>query len=56
MVFELNSDLAFSGLIPDEGMLEQLLRGWPAGICLYKAAFYKVNKFLGPGRMRKVRR
>lgn len=49
MVFELDSDLALSGLVSDKGVLEQLLCRWSAGICLYKAAFYKINEFLGPG-------
>lgn len=54
MVFELNSDLALSGLVPDEGVLEQLFCGWSAGVCLYKTALYKVNEFLGPGRKGEV--
>lgn len=49
MVFELDSDLALSGLVSDKGVLEQLLCRWSAGICLHKAALYKVNEFLGPG-------
>lgn len=50
MVFELNSDLALSGLVPDEGVLEQLLCGWSAWIRLHETALYKVNEFLGPWR------
>lgn len=55
MVFELDSDLALSGLISDEGVLEQLLCGWSAGICLHETALYKVNEFLGPGMKGKFR-
>lgn len=55
MVFELDSDLALGGLVPDEGMLEQLLCGWSAGIRLHETALYKVNEFFGPGRKREVR-
>ena len=55
MVFELDSDLALGRLIPDEGVLEQLLCGWSAGICLHKTALYKVNEFLGPGMKGKFR-
>lgn len=55
MVFELNSDLALGGLVPDEGVLEKLLCGWSAGICLHETALYKVNEFLGPGRKGQVR-
>lgn len=49
MVFELDADLALSGLVSDEGVLEQLLSRRSAGIRLHKAALNKVNKFLGPG-------
>lgn len=50
MVLQLNPDLALSRLVPDEGVLEQLLCGWSAGIRLHKAGLNKVDKFLGPGR------
>lgn len=49
MVFELDADLPLSGLVSDEGVLEQLLGGRSAGIRLHKAALDEVNKFLGPG-------
>lgn len=55
MVFQLNSDLALSGLVPDKGVLEQLFCGWSTGICLHKTAFDEVNEFLGPVRKVKVR-
>ena len=55
VVFELNSDLALSGLVPDEGVLEQLFCGWSTGIRLHKTALDKVNEFLGPGREGEVR-
>lgn len=50
VVFELNADLALSGLVPDEGVLQKLLCGWSRGIGLHQTALYKVNEFLGPGQ------
>ncbi|TNN72471.1 hypothetical protein EYF80_017247 [Liparis tanakae] len=50
MVFELNSDLALSGLVPDERVLEKLLCGWSARVGLHQTALDEVNEFLGPGR------
>lgn len=49
MVFELDPHLPLSGLVSDEGVLEQLLGGRPAGIRLHQAALDEVNEFLGPG-------
>lgn len=49
MVFELDPNLALSGLVSDEGVLEQLLGRRAAGVRLHEAALNKVNKFLGPG-------
>lgn len=46
VVFELNSDLTFCGLVSDERMLEQLLCAGPAVIRLDETAFYKVDKLL----------
>lgn len=56
MILKLDSDLPFSGLVPDEGMLEQLLSGWPAGVCLDETALYKVDELFGPGRKGKFKR
>lgn len=55
VIFELNSDLPFSGLVPDKRMLEQLLCALPAVIGLDEATLYKLHKFLRPGRKVKVR-
>lgn len=52
MVFELDPDLPLGGLVPDERVLEKLLRGRSAGIRLHQTALYKVNEFFGPGRKR----
>lgn len=50
VVFELNSDLALSGLVPDERVLEKLLCGWSARVGLHQTGLDKVTEFLGPGR------
>lgn len=35
VVLELNADLPFVGLVSDEGMLHQLLRGWSLAVVLH---------------------
>lgn len=55
VVFELDADLALGGLVPDEGVLEQLLRGRAAGVRLDQAALDEVDELLGPGRKGQVR-
>ena len=35
VVLELDADLPFVGLVSDEGVLHQLLRGWPLAVVLH---------------------
>lgn len=46
VVFELNADLPLVGLIPDEGVLEQLLSGGALGVILHQAALDEAEELL----------
>lgn len=46
VVFELDADLPLVGLIPDEGVLEQLLRGGALGVVLHQAALDEAEELL----------
>ena len=48
MVLELDADLPLGGLVPDEGVLQELLRGRAAGVGLHQAALNEVHELLGP--------
>lgn len=48
VVFELDPDLPLIGLVPDEGMLQQLLGRRPLRVVLHQTALYEAEKLLGP--------
>lgn len=48
VVFELDADLPLVGLVPDEGVLEQLLGGRTLGVVLHQAALDEAEEFLRP--------
>ena len=48
VVLELNADLPLVGLVPDVGVLQQLLRGRPLGVVLHQAALDEAEELLGP--------
>lgn len=48
MVFELYADLPLVGLIPDEGVLQQLLCRWALCVVLHQTALNKTEKLFGP--------
>ena len=56
VVLELDADLPLVGLVPDEGVLEQLLRGGPLGVVLHQAALDEAEKLLRPVGERNKRR
>ena len=46
VVLELDADLPLGGLVPDEGVLQELLRGRAAGVGLHQAALDEVHELL----------
>lgn len=54
VVFELDADLPLVGLVPDEGVLEQLLGGGPLVVVLHQGALDEAAKLLRPERGRWV--
>lgn len=46
MVFELDADLPLVGLVPDEGVFEQLLGGGALGVILHQAALDEAEELL----------
>ena len=46
VVFELDADLPLVGLVPDEGVFQQLLSGGPLGVVLHEAAFNEAEELL----------
>lgn len=46
MVFELDADLPLIGLIPNEGVFEQLLSGGTLGVILHQAALDEAEELL----------
>lgn len=57
VVLELDADLPFIGLVSDEGVLHQLLRGWSLAVVLHQAALNEGLKLFrpSPGQKRKIR-
>lgn len=51
VVFELDADLPLVGLVPDEGVLQQLLSGRTLGVILHQAALDKAEELLRPVRL-----
>lgn len=51
VVFELDADLPLVGLVPDEGVLQQLLSGRTLGVILHQAALDKAEELLRPVRI-----
>ena len=49
VVLELNADLPLVGLVPDVGVLQQLLRGRPLGVVFHQACLDEADELLGPG-------
>lgn len=52
VVFELDANLPLVGLIPDEGMFEQLLGGRALSVVLHQAALDEAEELLGPVRVK----
>lgn len=48
MVFELDADLPLVGLVPDEGVFQQLLSGRTLGVILHQAALNEAEELLRP--------
>lgn len=48
MVFELDADLPLVGLIPDEGVFQQLLGGRALGVILHQATLNEAEELLRP--------
>lgn len=48
MILELDADLPLVGLVPDEGVLQQLLSGGPLGVVLHQAALDEAEELLRP--------
>lgn len=46
VVLELDSDLPFVWLVPDERVFQKLLRGGPLCVVLHQAPFYEAEKLL----------
>lgn len=46
VVFELDADLPLVGLVPDEGVLQQLLGGGALSVVLHQAAFDEAEELL----------
>lgn len=52
VVFELDADLPLVGLIPDEGVFQQLLGGRALGVILHQAALNEAEELLRPSRLK----
>jgi len=52
VVLQLDADLPLVGLVPDERVLQQLLRGGPLGVVLHQARLDEAEELLGPGGRR----
>lgn len=52
VVFELDADLPLVGLIPDEGVFQQLLGGRTLGVILHQAALNEAEELLRPSRLK----
>lgn len=46
VVFELDADLPLVGLIPNEGVFQQLLSGWTLSVVLHQAALDEAEELL----------
>lgn len=56
VIFELNAHLSLVRLVPNEGVLQQLICWRPLSVILHQAAFNKAKKLLGPGGYKKGER
>ncbi len=52
VVFELDADLPLVGLVPDEGVFQQLLSGRTLGVVLHQAALNEAEELLRPIRLK----
>ena len=50
VVFELDANLPLVGLVPNEGVLEQLVCGGPLGVVLHQTALDEAEELLRPER------
>ena len=48
MVFELDADLPLVGLVPDEGVFQQLVSGGTLSVILHQAALNEAEELLWP--------
>lgn len=55
VVLELDADLPLVGLVSDEGVLHQLLRGWSLAVVLHQAALNEGLKLFRPGPGQKMK-